>query len=191
MFGSKSKQKRQLANSPVADFNDPAIKWALRGNWLTLALSKFEVPIFSQNVLTYVDEPKAYGVVHFEHGDRLLRCELTLSSEPSEEYDRLGQASFERITDEDNSYVLLRVVLTDPRKKMERALQGAFDSAGGSGNRFVHVAFRREPPDIDAFLPELKEKNYGGYHPLTDISFKRLTILPSAPAWSWRWSQET
>lgn len=189
MFGRKRGEPPTPKNAPVAEFSDPAVKYTLQGEWMTLALSKFEVSFSTRQEARYLDDPKAYGLVHFDFGrERLLRCALTLNREPDEpSYDRVGFAYFNRFLSKDDPHVLLEVVLADPRGKIESALQKTFEAAALSGNRFVHIAFRREKLDVDAVLADLQDRG-NGRHPLTEISLRRQLTLPKAPAWSWLWS---
>ena len=89
----------------------------------------------------------------------------------------------------EDPHVILRVVVADPRRKLEQALQSAFDSAANSNNRFVHIAFRREKLNVESVFADLQNQGHAG-HPLTQISLPRQTILPHAPAWSWLWSKD-
>ena len=191
MFRSKDKSKPPGKNAPVATFADTIIKSSLQGEWLTLALSKFETTFSTKTDYRHLDDPKAHGLVHFHYGhDRVIRCELTLSSEDEVKHDRVGYASYDRMgyDGDDDQHVILRVDLPDPRRKIEQALQAAFDSAALSNNRFVHIAFRREKLDVDAVFADLQDQGNAG-HPLTQISLTRQTLLPQAPAWSWLWSR--
>lgn len=104
-------------------------------------------------------------------------------------YDRVGVAYFDRILDEDDPHVVLKVLLSDRRGKIEAALQNAFEFAALSGNRFVHIAFRREKLDADALIADLQDAG-NGRHPLTEISLRRQLTLPRAPTWSWLWSKD-
>jgi hypothetical protein len=192
MFGNKDKPRPPKKNAPVATFADTIIKSSLQGEWLTLALSKLETTFSTKTDYRQFDDPKAYGLVHFHYGcDRVIRCELHLSSEEEVKHDRIGWAAYDQIGIDGDSgqHVILRIFLPDPRRKIEEALHAAFDSAALSNNRFVHIAFRREKLEVDAVFADMQEKG-DGYHPLTQISLIRQTILPQAPAWSWLWSRD-
>lgn len=191
MFSGKSKQKA-VTNGPVTDFDHPAIKSALRGEWLTLALATFNTTYSTATTSRPFDDPKAHGVVHFQFGhSSLIRCELTLTSDAHDgRYDRTGHAYFELVDFDGDPYVILRASMPDPRQKIEKALQAAFSAAALSEYRFVHVAFRRKELDVEAVLAELKERRYGGDHPLTEISLRTRMVLSKAPTWSWLWSED-
>lgn len=193
MFGSK-KAAKPSPLEPVTDFDDQAIKLALTGEWLSLALARLQTNFRTGYERHDWDEPSAQGVVHFETGfDRLIRAELHINTEPREETrGRIGRAHLTSMRElgGDPGFILLRVAIADPRGKITSALQDSFNSAALSGNRFVHVHFRREEPNFEAMLTELKESGYGAYHSLTEISFKRETILPKAPVGSWSWTRQ-
>jgi hypothetical protein len=193
MFGPKTKPVHQ---PHVADFSDEAVKRALTGEWLTLALARFA----STTVIKAFDdgrrpEPAGQGVVHFPYGmDRMLRAELILYSDP-EAKPRIGVASFDSMrkdatTDSGVEQVTMVVRVSDPHGTFKEALHRAFLHSAASAERFVHVNFRREKLDPDAFIPGLIEKNYGAYHDLTEAQVSRQTLLPNAPRWGWSWSAE-
>ena len=191
MFGAKLRSKRQSNHAAVANFDDPAISAALSGRWLTLALSRFDATYSSKSDFRYLNNPVAYGVVHFQVGfEKHLRCKVTLQRDPAAAArGRVGSASLTAFTDPKEPYVLLEVSFADPRGKIEKALQGAFDAASQSEERFVHISFGREQLKVEPLLVELKTKGYGAYHPLNCVYLKRQVLLPKAPEWSWAWSR--
>jgi hypothetical protein len=83
-----------------------------------------------------------------------------------------------------------QILRCDPHGTFKEALHRAFLHSAASAERFVHVNFRREKLDPDAFIPGLIEKNYGAYHDLTEAQVSRQTLLPNAPRWGWSWSAE-
>ena len=192
MFGGKGKAKGSITGQPVANMDHPLVKTALQGQWVTLALARFETTFSTVTELKSFDDPKAYGVVHLPfNSDSQIRCELTLLRDPADvDPTKVGAAYIEQMDDREDPHLVFRFYLTDPRGKIEKALQSAFDSAALSTTNFVHFSLRRTDLDVEAILSELKEKDHGGDHPLIGYSLTRKTTLPHAPAWSWRWSMD-
>jgi hypothetical protein len=179
-------QQKETETKFVDNFQDPEIKLALRGEWLTLALSHFETTLTTSHFRSEFDCPAAHGVVHFEFGKlKMIRAKLTLIEEPDHiKREQVGHAHFTRmddILDNERNYVLLEVFVDDPRGKISNMLHLAFESAALSQNRYIHVRLRRARLDIDPMLVELIDKGWGADHPLTELKITRNINLPLAP----------
>lgn len=194
MFGRKEKLSIPPKNSHVVDFEDPSVEYALRGEWITLALASFKTTFSTEPDLSRAsrwDLPRANGIVHFDFGgERLLRCEVTLDDGSAEKnYGNVGWASLTRFGGDD-PYVLFQVRLSDPRGRIEKAINSAFESATLGRHRFVHISLKRAEMNVEPVLEELKAKGYGASHPLNEVRLIRQSILPLAPEWSWAWSTD-
>ncbi len=191
MFGSKNKQRPglKIANS----FEAPEVKWSLTGEWLMLALSRFETTYTSRHDRKDWDFPTAIGVIHFDRGtDVAIPVQLTLLEDRSPERGKVGVAHYDsRNSDAGGTeMIILEVMLNDEGGRIAKALQDAFTSAAISEERFVHVSFKRAKLDPAEVVPELVEKLCGAYHDLTEMQIKRRTHLAKTPAWSWLWKRE-
>lgn len=193
MLGRKKKAADAPKSAWADSYDGAEIEAALRGEWLTLALAQFESGFTTSFEPHRLDPPIARGVVHFNIGfRRLIPAQLTLHQEEPVDRARVGRARFNyfnALADEP-AHVVLEVAVNDPRGKIAAALHDAFLSAAASQLRFVHVSFRRQEPDAEAILGELRERKYGGGHDLSDISFTRKVSVPSAPAWAWKWHRD-
>ena len=191
MFGSKDKQASglKIANS----FDIYEVERSLTGEWLTLALSRFEQKYTSRHDRKDWDFPTAIGVVHFETGTNFaVPAQLTLIEDEAAERGKTGVAHYDSRNDGKGGteIIILEVAVKDADGKIAQARQDAFTSAAISEERFVHVSFRRAKMDPAEFIPELIEKRYGAYHDLIEIDIKRRTHLAKTPAWSWLWKRE-
>jgi hypothetical protein len=189
-FGKTKRRSSDVAG----DFDAPEVERALKGEWLTLALSHFETKFTTRHDRHDFDYPAAHGLVHFEYGTfKNIRSRLILDEEPYEpQRGKIGRAHFNHmygIEDIESGYVIMEVFVDDPRGIIAKRLQDAFDSAAISQNRYVHISFRREKLDVDAMLTELRQQGYGADHPLTEVRLTRTTILSQAPPSSWTWSK--
>lgn len=191
MFGSKDKQALglKIANG----FDTYEVKRSLTGEWLTLALSRFEQNYTSRHDRRDWDFPIAIGVVHFEHGtDFAIPVQLTLVEDEAPERGKVGVAHYNSRSGDDGGteMIILEVAVKDAGGKIAKTLQDAFTSAAISEERFVHVTFKRAKLDPAEFIAELAENRYGAYHDLTEMQIKRRTHLARTPAWSWLWKRE-
>lgn len=191
MFGSKDRQAQglKIANS----FDIYEVKRSLTGEWLTLALSRFEQNYTSRHDRKDWDFPTAIGVVHFDHGsDFVIPVQLTLTEDEAPDRSKVGVAHYNSRNDGNGGteMIILEVAVKDASGKVAKALQDAFTSAAISEERFVHVTFKRAKLDPAEFTAELAENRYGAYHDLTEIQIKRRTHLAKTPSWSWLWKRE-
>lgn len=185
MFESKPKPP-----GIVSAFDDQAIRWTVTGDWVTLALSRFQISVAAVEHRSS-PEPTAYGVVHQDHATaNVLPTILTFNARPGiYKDDRLGTMGFDgKLPREgDPGYLMLRVSVNDPDGRLTRELDAAFQAAASCGERFVHVHLKRDRPDADAIMEGLATNGHGQSMIITDVQFKRLSILPEAPDWSWKW----
>ena len=191
MFGSKDKQAPglKIANS----FNTSEVRLSLTGEWLTVALSRFEQTYTSRHDRKDWDFPTAIGVVHFDHGSEVaIPVQITLAEDETLERGKVGVAHYNSRKGDagGTEMIILEIGLKDASGKIANALQDAFTSAAISEERFVHVTFKRAKLDPTEFVPELIEQHYGAYHDLTEVQIKRLTHLAKTPVWSWLWKRE-
>lgn len=191
MFGSKDKQASGLkvANS----FDTSEVRWSLTGEWLTVALSRFEQTYTSRHDRKDWDFPTATGVVHFDHGsDVAVPVQITLAEDETPERGKVGVAHYNSRNDGagGTEIIILEIGLKDSSGKIAKALQDAFTSAAISEERFVHVTFKRAKLEPTEFVPELIEQRYGAYHDLIEVQIRRRTHLAKTPAWSWLWKRE-
>lgn len=192
MFGSKDRQGSglKIANS----FETSEVEWSLTGEWLTIALSRFEQKFSSRYDRKDSDFATAIGVVHFDHGTNLaIPVELTLLEDKPLGRGKVGVAHYNsqnRIRGDGTELITLEIAVNDKGGKVAKALQDAFTSAGISEERFVHVTFKRAKLDPAELVPDLIEKRYGAYHDLSEIQIRRRTHLAKTPAWSWAWKRE-
>ena len=194
MFRRKDKTSVPPKKAHVVDFEDPSVKYALQGKWITLALASFKTTFSTDEdpfSTSYSDLPRANGIVHFDFGGRsLIRCELTLDDGPEEINDgSVGRASFSHFSGDD-PYVLFSVTLSDRRGRIERAIHSAFESAALSNHRFVHLSLKRAEINVEPTIEELKAKGYGANHAIHAMNLTQQTNLPRAPEWSWIWSAD-
>jgi hypothetical protein len=191
MFGGKSKPGSGLRIA--SSFEAHEVKRSLTGEWLTLALSRFEQNYTSRYDRKDWDFPTAIGVVHFEHGtDVAIPVQLTLVEDEQAERGKVGVAHYTSRNDDagGTEMIILEVAVKDESGKVAKALQDAFTSAAITEERFVHVTLKRAKLDPAEFVSELIEKRYGAYHDLEEIQIRRRTLLPKTPAWSWLWKRE-
>ncbi|MFC3077813.1 hypothetical protein ACFODL_06905 [Phenylobacterium terrae] len=174
----------------MKSFEARELHQALSGNWLTLALAHFETPFTTSFRRNNSQTPVAYGVVHFDTGvDQMIPAELTLRTDATPDRARVGTACFSGWgrRGEPMDYVLLNVVVDDPRALIADRLHQAFLSAAACRSRFVHVSFRREPHDVTATIQQLRERGYSSRHDLAEMTFARSAHLSDAPSWAWTW----
>jgi hypothetical protein len=191
MFRGKSKPGSGLR---IADsFEAPEVERSLTGEWLTLALSRFEQNYTSRHDLKDWDFPTAIGVVHFGYRtDVAIPVQLTLVEDELPERGKIGVANYTSVSGDGGgtAMIILKVSVKDKGGKIAKALQEAFTSAAITEERFVHVTMKRAKLDPTDFMQELIEKRYGAHHDLTEIQIKRRTQLPKTPTWSWLWKEE-
>lgn len=167
----------------VESLDDKAVRWALTGEWLTLALARVE-QVFATDAPA--QETVAYGFVHHDRGSgRHLRAKLTL--ERRTDARRLGSAFIDTF-DSSPPVCLMHVVVSDPDGAAGDRLLTAMDRAARSNMRFLHVRFRRERSDVDDLVGDLAGKGGGAHHDLFAMTFTDQLILPRSPTMARGWA---
>ncbi len=192
MFGAKDRQRDSLKVANNFEVNE--VRWSLTGEWLTVALARFEQTFTSRYDRQEDDFPKAVGVVHFDHAsDVAIPVVVTLDEEQEAERGKVGVAHYtsrNKLRGGGTELITLELRLNDKRGKIRRALQDAFTCAAISQERFVHVSFRRVNPATDRLVGELSKQRYGADHDLQEVQIRQRTHLANTPSWAWAWERD-
>jgi hypothetical protein len=165
---------------------------ALKGEWLTVALSFFKIS-FTTNSNEERPEPNVgIGVVHLisDYGKQ-LRVELRLWDHiEGLEYKEIGHSNIDHLNNHtnDKGYYILNINIFDKKSKISNAIRDAMITSSFSENRFVHIFLKREVTDVNNELLHIRENKYGKYYKIYELKMEEKIILPKSPSQSWSWS---